>query len=328
MNRIGRRTFLGASIAAGASAVTATAIKAEGKILAGKSILVTGCSSGFGRLGALHYAREGATVIASMRNLQGGARAEARALAAEAKAAGIALHIVEIDVMRDDQVAAGVAEAERIAGGALDAVVNNAGIAIGGPVELQDMEAAQMMFSTNVLGPLRVSRAALPGMRARRSGVIFNVTSQLGRVIAPNYGLYSSTKFALEAQSEQLAYELAMHGIEVTIIQPGGYPTDIWKKSAALTDVLLKRTEANRAKAYDALVATARRGDPGLSTDPMDVPRAIAEILALPPGKRPLRRPVHPTYRPQEAINAVSAEAQRVLLGRSPFGPWVEAVLD
>ncbi len=185
-----------------------------------------------------------------------------------------------------------------------------------------------MMFSTNVLGPLRVSRAALPAMRARRSGVIFNVTSQLGRVIAPNYGLYSSTKFALEAQSEQLAYELAMHGIEVTIIQPGGYPTDIWKKSAALTDVLLKRTEANRAKAYEALVATARRGDPGLSTDPMDVPRAIAEILALPPGKRPLRRPVHPTYRPQEAINAVSAEAQRALLGRSPFGPWVEAVLD
>lgn len=328
MDRIGRRTFLGAGIAAGASAIAATATKAEGKSLAGKSILVTGCSSGFGRLGALHYAREGATVIASMRNLQGGARAEARALAAEAKAAGIALHIVEIDVMRDDQVAAGVAEAERIAGGALDAVVNNAGIAIGGPVELQDMEAAQMMFSTNVLGPLRISRAALPGMRARRSGVIFNVTSQLGRVIAPNYGLYSSTKFALEAQSEQLAYELAMHGVEVTIIQPGGYPTDIWKKSAALTDTLLKRADADRAKSYEALVATARRGDPGLSTDPMDVPRAIAEILALPPGKRPLRRPVHPNHRPQEAINAVSAEAQRKMLGRSPFGPWVESVLD
>jgi NAD(P)-dependent dehydrogenase (short-subunit alcohol dehydrogenase family) len=324
-----RRAFLGGTVAAaGIAAMASTTAAGQDSSLKGKSVLITGCSSGFGRLAALHLARQGATVIASMRNLLNGQRSEALTLAAEAKKEGLKLSIIEIDVTDDAQVSSGVAQAETIAGGALDALVNNAGIAIGGPVEMQDMEAAQAMFSTNVLGPLRMARAALPAMRTRRSGVIFNVTSQLGRLIAPNYGLYSSTKFALEAQSEQLAYELAQHGVEVTIIQPGGYPTLIWKNSAAATDRLLKRVEQERAAGYPALIATARRGDPCLSTDPMDVPRSIAEILALPAGRRPLRRPVHPTHRPQEPINAVSAEAQRKMLGRSPFGPWVEAVLD
>jgi NAD(P)-dependent dehydrogenase (short-subunit alcohol dehydrogenase family) len=331
MDSIGRRQFLGASaLAAGAGAVgvAATGQSASGPSLKGKAVLITGCSSGFGRLGALHYAREGATVIASMRNLQRGKRPEAVSLAEEAKKDGLKMSIIDIDVMDDRQVAAGVAEAERIAGGPLDAVVNNAGIAIGGPVEIQDMDAAQLMFSTNVLGPLRMARAALPGMRRKRGGVIFNVTSQLGRVIAPNYGLYSSTKFALEAQSEQLAYEVAMQGIEVCIIQPGGYPTLIWKNSAAATEALLKRVDAERAKAYDTFLAGAVRGNSNLPTDPMDVPRAISEILAMPAGKRPLRRPVHPSFVPQTEINAASARAQRAMLGRSPIAAAVEAVLD
>lgn len=323
-----RRAFLAGTVALGGVATTASTAPAiaQQPSLAGRSVLITGCSSGFGRLAALHLATLGATVIASMRNLDGGRRPEAVSLKREAR--NDRLSVIEIDVTRADQIAAGVRAAETIAGGTLDAIVNNAGIAIGGPVEMSDDEAARLMFETNVLGPLRMARAALPAMRARKAGQIFNVSSQLGRLIAPNYGLYSSTKFALEAQSEQLAYELAPHGVEVTIIQPGGYPTLIWKNSAALTDTLLKRADAERTRAYAALVATARRGDPGLATDPMDVPRAIAEIMAMPAGRRPLRRAVHPTNRPQEAINQVSAEAQKRLLGRSPFGPWVEAVLD
>ncbi len=323
-----RRTILAAGAGAAGMAVAAASGQSRTKNLAGKSILITGCSSGFGRLGALHYAREGAIVIASMRNLSGGKRAEAVSLAAEAKAEGLNLSIIDMDVTDDASVRTGVLEAERIAGGALDAIVNNAGIAIAGPVELSDMGAAHSMFETNVLGPLRVARAALPKMRARKSGVIFNVTSQLGRVIVPNYGLYSSTKFALEAQSEQLAYELVPHGIEVTIIAPGGYPTNIWKNSSAGTDALLKRTDAERLTAYPALVAVARRENGNIPTDPMDVPRAIAEILAMPNGTRPLRRPVHPSFVPQTEINVASAKAQREMLGRSPFGPWVTAVLD
>lgn len=231
--------------------------------------------------------------------------------------------------MTDDaQVSRGVAEAERIAGGALDVIVNNAGISVAGPIELSDSDAAQLMFATNVFGPLRVARAGLPKMRARKNGLIVNISSQLGRVIVPNYGLYSPTKFALEALSEQLAYELAPHGVEICVIEPGGYPTDIWKNSAAATRPLLARADAERKAAYAALVATAERRNPNISTDPMDVPRAIAEIAALPIGKRPLRRAVHPSYRPQESINTATANAQRTFLGRTPYGPWMEAVLD
>jgi NAD(P)-dependent dehydrogenase (short-subunit alcohol dehydrogenase family) len=330
MSKIGRRAFLGAGAAAAGGIAIAAASSASGEApsLAGKSILITGTSSGFGRLGAIHYAKLGATVIASMRNLQGGKRAEAVALKEEAAKAGVKLSIIEIDVTSEAQVNAGVAEAERLAGGALDALVNNAGIAIAGPIEVQDSEAALAMFQTNVIGPLRLARAALPAMRKKKGGVVFNVTSQLGRLILPNYGLYSSTKFALEAQSEQLAYELAMHGVEVCIIQPGGYGTLIWKNSAAMTDSLIERIDAERADAYKMLLATARRENTGWDTDAMDVPRAIAEILAMPPGKRPLRRAVHPRNRPQEAINAVSAETQRRIFAGSPLASVINGVLD
>ena len=321
---------------AGTAAVTALAVApslaqeaapspAGDPDLSGKSILITGTSSGFGHLGALHYARLGARVIATMRNMP---RPEAEALRAAAENEGLDLHVVEIDVLSDEQVAAGVAEAERIAGGGLDILVNNAGIGIAGPIELQDMATVEAMFGTNVVGYQRMARAVLPGMRARGAGLIFNVSSQLGRVIVPNIGVYSPTKFAVEALSEQLAYELVPHGIEVTIIEPGGYPTEIWENGDRYTRALLERTPEERLVAYPGFVENAARsGGGGGNTDPMDVPRAIAEVIAMAPGTRPLRRPVHPERIPQQAINRVSAETQLAMLRRSPYGPWIEAVL-
>lgn len=291
--------------------------------LSGKSILITGASSGFGRLGALHYARAGAKVIATMRNLP---RPEAESLAAEAEAEGLDLHIVEIDVLSDEQVASGVAEAERIAGGPVDILVNNAGIGNGLTVELQDMDATKLIFDTNVFGYQRLARAVLPGMRARGSGQIFNVSSQLGRVIAVGYGHYCATKFAVEAMSEQMAYELVPHGIEVTVIQPGGYPTEIWRNSNRYTEQLLDRLSDAEEAAYPAFVQNSMRAGGGSDTDPMDVPRAIAEIIAMPPGTRPLRRAVHPTRIPQEVINRVSAETQLAMYSGSQFAPWINAV--
>jgi NAD(P)-dependent dehydrogenase (short-subunit alcohol dehydrogenase family) len=324
-SEIDRRQLLAGGAIAGAAASMATAACAQPAptSLAGKSILITGCSSGFGYLGALHCARLGARVIASMRRLP---RPEADRLAAEGK--GLDLHIVEIDVLSDDSVARGVAAAERIAGGALDVLVNNAGIGTGLPVEMQDMAATRLIFETNVFGYQRTARSVLPAMRAARRGQIFAVSSQLGRVIAPGYGLYSATKFAVEAQAEQMAYELAPHGIEVTIIQPGGYPTKIWQNSNDNTRALLARTGDELKAAYQGFVDSALQTGAGRDTDPMDIPRAIAEIIAMPAGRRPLRRPVHPTFVPQAEVNRVSAEAQRQFLGRSPLGPFVNAVLD
>ncbi len=327
MTNVNRRTLLGGAAATAALAAS-TSVQGH-KItppasLEGKSILITGTSSGFGRLAAEDYARKGAKVFATMRNLP---RPEADELRAFAKSEKLDLHIIEIDVTDDAQVAAGVAEAERIAGGAVDVLINNAGISTAGPIEIQDMAATQMLFDTNVFGPQRMARAVLPKMRAAKSGQIFNVTSQLGRVMLPGFGQYSPTKFALEAMSEQMAYELVPHNIDVTIIQPGGYPTQIWENANALTLKLLDRAEDKHLNGYPAMIESLRsRTNNGGSTDPMDVPNAMAEIIAMPPGTRPLRKPVHPGSKPQMAINKVSAEAQVGWLGSTPYGPWIKAV--
>lgn len=326
MTDIERRTVIKTALAAGAAAAIPASASAADKPLAGKSVLITGASSGFGSLGALHYARLGANVIASMRNLP---RDEAAQLIKAGVAEKLTIAVVEIDVTSDEQVAKGVAEAEKIAGGPIDILVNNAGVGYAGPIELQDMAATKLIFDTNVFGPHRMARAVLPGMRKAKRGLIFNISSQLGRVIVPSAGHYSSTKFALEAMSEAMAYELVPHNIEVCVIQPGGYPTRVWVNRNVLAKELKDRLTAEETAAYPALVPRMGLEDgSGRSADPMDVPRAIAEIAAMPAGTRPLRRAVHPGGKPQEAINKVSAETQLAMLGNSPFGPWVKAVHD
>lgn len=326
MTEIKRRTILKSAFAAGAVAAVPGAAGAATKPLSGKSALITGCSSGFGYLAALHLAREGAKVIATMRNLP---RKEADELKAEAAKEKLDLHIVEIDVTSDEQVAKGVAEAERIAGGPIDILINNAGVGYAGPIEVQDMVATKLIFDTNVYGPHRMARAVLPAMRKAKRGLIFNISSQLGRVITPSSGHYSPTKFALEAMSEAMAYELVPHNIEVCVIQPGGYPTKVWVNRNQLASELKQRLTADEAAAYPALVERMGQEDGTRRTaDPMDIPRAIAEIAAMPAGTRPLRRAVHPGPKPQEAINRVSAETQLAMLGNSAVGPWVKAVLD
>ncbi len=326
MSDVDRRAVLKASLVGGVAATLGAPLNAAPPPLQGKSILVTGASSGFGYLGALHYARLGAMVIAAMRDLP---RPEAQDLLAQAEKEKLNLHVVEIDVTSDAQVAQGVAAAERLAKGPLDVLINNAGIGYAGPIELQDMAATQLIFDTNVYGPHRLARAVLPGMRQAKRGLIINISSQLGRVIAPSSGHYSPTKFALEAMSEAMAYELVPHNVDVTVIQPGGYPTNVWKNRNRLARALKDRLSAEGASAYPALVARMGSEDAsGRSADPMDVPRAIAEIIAMPAGSRPLRRAVHPGNKPQEAINRVSAQTQLSWLGNSAFGPWVKAVHD
>lgn len=325
-----RRAFLGGSAAVGvALAAAPAAAQAASADLSGKSVLITGSSSGFGRLAALHFARSGASVIASMRNLKGGKRPEAQELSDIAATEKLKLFVVEIDVTDDAQVSAGVAKAEKIAGGALDAVLNNAGIGVGGPAELYDMANLQRAFDVNFFGYQRVALAALPKMRARREGLLVQVSSQLGRLIVPNIGAYCASKFAVEAMFEAMAYELAPFGVEVTIIQPGGYPTKIWDNGARYFGDLLESADDERRAAYAGHIEAAQgMFSGGGSTDPMDVPRAIAEIIALPPGKRPLRKPVHPNTQATDALNAAHAQVQATVLGQGRYKAWHDAVAD
>ena len=330
-HKLNRRSLmLGASVTAAAYIAACskapTASAAETIDLTGTSILITGCSSGFGRLGAEHYARLGAKVFATMRNLP---RPEAVELEALAKSDKLDITVLEIDVMDDAQVQAGVTAALKATGGKLDVLINNAGMSIAGPIEAQDMEATQLIFDTNVFGAQRMARAVLPSMRAHKSGYIFNVTSQLGRVIIPGFGQYSPTKFALEAMSEQMAYEVSPFNIDVTIIQPGGYPTKIWFNQNAPSAALKSRLTKDVIDAYPQFTAgMGKREAGGGEADPMDIPRAISTAISQPQGTRPLRIALHPKARPHEAVNKVSKDVQLAVLGESPFGPIVKGVLD
>lgn len=329
MPQITRRVVLAGAAIGGAVAVATSAagqpLASSGPNLAGQAILITGCSSGFGRLTAEHCARAGAKVFATMRSMPRPEAEELRKLSRDEK---LDLTVIELDVVDDAMVIAAVAEAERQAGRGLDVLVNNAGIGITGPVEVQDMEATRLAFDTNVLGYHRLARAVLPGMRARKSGHIFAISSQLGRVIAPFAGHYSATKFAVEAMFEQLAYEVHPHGIGVTIIEPGGYPTKVWVNRNRYSGELKARAEARHTNGYSQVVARMGEEDgSGRSADPMDVPRAVAAVLAQPAVSRPLRVPISAGPVPQTAINQASADAQLAMLGRSPqLGPIVRAV--
>lgn len=329
MSRLDRRTLLASAAATATLAATARASAAEPAYtpeldFRGMSVLITGCSSGFGRLTAELLARQGAKVFATMRGLPRPEAVELMAVAAKDK---LDIHIIGIDVTSDESCTYGVQTAEQLNGGPIDVLVNNAGIGITSPVEVQDIEATRLIFETNVFGPHRMARAVLPGMRSKGAGQIIQISSQLGRVITPYAGHYSATKFALEAMSEQLAYELVPHNIDVTVIEPGGYPTKVWVNRNAYSQALKDRAEPLHTEGYPQQVAAMGREDgSGRRNDPMDVARAIAGLIAQPPGTRPLRLPVSGGAIPQIPINTVTAQVQTGWLGNSPYGPLVKAV--
>ena len=188
-------------------------------------VLVTGASSGIGRAGAIELAGRGHRVFASARRL-----AELEALA-EAHSGITAL---PLDVTDGESVDAAVGAVDELtAGHGLDVLVNSAGYALGGPIEALSSEAVEHQFQTNVFGLLRVTRAFLPRMRARRSGRVINVSSVVGRVVFPGMGVYSASKFAVEALSDALRMELAGFGVFVSLIEPGFVTTDIGPASVA-----------------------------------------------------------------------------------------------
>ena len=184
-------------------------------------VLITGCSSGFGLLTALHFARKGDSVYASMRN-----SAKAGELEKARGAESLSIEVVPLDVTDDGSVANAVRQVIASAG-RIDVLVNNAGIGARGPIEETDDDEAKEIFETNFFGTLRVIRAVLPKMREQKAGTIVNVSSLVGRVGTPFDGIYSASKFALEAASEALHYELHPFGIRVALIEPGGFETSI-----------------------------------------------------------------------------------------------------
>jgi NAD(P)-dependent dehydrogenase (short-subunit alcohol dehydrogenase family) len=180
-------------------------------------VLVTGCSSGFGLLTAIEFARRGDTVFASMRDtLKAGALLDA------AKAAGTSLNVVALDV--NDRASVDSAVADVIArAGRIDVLVNNAGLGIHGPIEEAEDDEMTHIFDTNVFGVVRVTRAVLPQMRKQAGGTIVNVGSLAGKVSSPFGGIYAASKHAVEAISDAMHFELHPFGVRVVLVEPGGF---------------------------------------------------------------------------------------------------------
>jgi len=182
-------------------------------------VLVTGCSSGFGKLAAVEFARRGDTVFASMRD-----PTRSGPLLDAAQVAGVSVAVVPLDVTDAASVDAAVAGVARRAG-RIDVLVNNAGIGLHGPIEHAADDEVRRVFETNVFGLLRVTRAVAPIMRAQRGGTIVNVSSLAGKVTAPFGGVYSASKHAVESLSDALYFELHPFGVRVVVVEPGGFET-------------------------------------------------------------------------------------------------------
>src|SRR5215831_723501 len=189
------------------------------------TVLVTGASSGIGRAAALEFARRGHQVF-------GAARREDALAGLTAGAPNI--RAVSMDVTDTDSVRRAWAKIEASTGGAgVDVLVNNAGFALAGPVEIVAGPDVQRQFATNVFGLLTITRTVLPAMRARKSGRIVNISSVVGRTTFPGMGVYGATKYAVEALSDALRQEVAAFGIKVVIIEPAFVATNIGEAADA-----------------------------------------------------------------------------------------------
>jgi NAD(P)-dependent dehydrogenase (short-subunit alcohol dehydrogenase family) len=248
-----------------------------------KVVLITGCSSGIGREAARRFAAQGFRVYASMRRPEQGAD-----LRAEAATRGWVLTTPALDVTSQASVDAAVSALLSDTGGRLDVLVNNAGYYSVGPLEETSADELRAQFETNVIGVHRLTRTVLPAMRARGDGAVVNVSSVSGRVAVPVGGAYHSSKWALEALSETLRYELAPFGVRVAIVEPGPFKT-------ALHDKELHPADFGRPDSpYRPLVeeylrrsAAMKRRDPG---------RVVDVIVRAATHPRPkLRWPVGPT---------------------------------
>ena len=171
-------------------------------------VLITGCSTGFGRAAAVELTKRGHEVVATARKPE---TLDDLDVAAR----------IRLDVDDDASVGAAVAEA-----GELDALVNNAGFGHNGPIEKVPVEEGKRVFETNVWGTVRMIHAVVPAMRARGQGTIVNVTSLAGRAAPPIDGYYPASKMAVEGISEALHYEVGHFGIRVRIVEPGVFATD------------------------------------------------------------------------------------------------------
>lgn len=240
-------------------------------------VLITGASTGIGQASTLRLARSGWTVLAGVRRSEDGER-----LAGEGPAGRI--EPLQLDVTDAAQVAAAAAG---VGSGGLDALVNNAGMGVGGPLEVLSDEEWRRQFDVNFFGQIAVTRALLPALRRARGRIVF-ISSIGGRVAMGFNGPYAASKHAIEAVGDALRVELHSSGIQVALVEPGSVATPIWDKSRGIAEQLTIPPELQQqyrevvVKMDKVLEETGQRGIP---------PEAVAESIekALTATRMPAR---------------------------------------
>jgi len=237
-----------------------------------KTVLITGATDGLGKALALLLAKRGYRVFAAGRSSEKLAQ-----LDAVARAKKVLLESVALDVCSDDSVRSGVNHVLAKAG-AIDVLVNNAGVNYTAAVEDLSMEAWRAQFETNFFGVLRVTRAVLPQMRERRSGRILMMSSISGLITAPTQGAYSSSKHALEALSNALRMELYPFGIPVVLIEPGYIVTGIGKAAADLSKPYVEKG-GPYASLYERFFISVNAARERSRTTPEDCARVMLHAI-------------------------------------------------
>jgi NAD(P)-dependent dehydrogenase (short-subunit alcohol dehydrogenase family) len=272
-----------------------------------KTVLITGTSSGFGRDTAETLVGAGHTVYASMR----GAQAKNREVAEALRELGI--KTVELDVTDDASVEAGVKKVLAEAG-TIDVLVNNAGIGSAGVTEAFTAEQAKVVFETNVIGLLRVTRAVLPSMRQRRDGLIINIGSVLGRVTFPFLGIYGASKFAVEALTDSLRYEVSQLGVEVVEVQPSAYPTNFFPAIQTPVDTGVTESYGEVGQIPDAMFKSfMSRFEGEDAPNPHDVAEAVARLVGQSKGSRAARTVVGAAFGSDKANEDVAPVQAKVV---------------
>ena len=182
-----------------------------------KTVLITGCSSGYGLETARHFLRQGWKVIATMRTPN-----------TDILPTSERLRVVVLDVTKPESITAAIALA-----GPIDVLVNNAGIGVVGAFEATSMEVAREVFETNTFGVMAMMQSVIPQFRERRSGVIVNVTSSVTLAPMPLVGVYTASKTAITGLTGSVAFELAAFGVRVKLVEPGYAPTTRFSENGA-----------------------------------------------------------------------------------------------
>jgi len=276
-----------------------------------KIAVVTGTSTGFGHDTARLLVEAGNVVFGTMRDIAGRNAEPAKALER------LGITVVDMDVTDENSVERGVAKIVDAAG-RVDVLVNNAGTAHFGTTEAYTPASLERQLATNVIGPFRLARAFLPGMRERHSGLVVFVSSVVGRFAMPFNGIYTSSKWAIEALAEAFSYELRPFEVDVAIVEPGAYATNIG-------NVMIKPDDVERLASYGEIAKTANMMMAGLSSiagPPIEVAEAIAALVAAEPGTRPLRTVV-PSDSPASHINELVEPIQRSILEGFGLGQFL-----